>query len=158
MVELITTLVLIGILMAVAVPRMLAPSPFKVRTLADEIAAEIRYTQQLNMNYDANATFRIQPTASGYRMDIRLPDAGSPPEPRTVLRSGQGEGDGMYNAYRLIEDVAVIPDNFSVSFDKLGRPDTVASLKVTTDTISSCLRIVEETGFVEVEHDAENCP
>jgi type II secretory pathway pseudopilin PulG len=158
MVELISTLVIIGVLMAVAIPRILAPSPFKVRALADEIAAEIRYAQQLNMNYDANATFRIE----NRRMFI-VRDGGN-----IHLRSRQNDGNDDTEPYRrLPSEITLDRPSYNLTFSRLGQPyipgesmEVFAdeNIKVTYGGENTILCIEPETGFVDVRHGSGSCP
>lgn len=174
MVELITTIILIGILTAVAVPRILAPSPFRVRALADEIAAEIRYTQQLNMNYQAEATFRIVENGGRWVMLIERDVSGE--IRRLHLRSRQDDGG---NACILPGDTQepgrefpcrVLPSGFTLSnlelsFSRLGQPRGLdfedspryAYILEYGDQ-ETTLCIEDETGFVDVRHGSGSCP
>lgn len=167
MIELILTLVLIGILSAIAVPRILAPSPFKVRALADEIAAEIRYTQQLNMNYDANATFWITENDGRWVMFIERDVNGE--TRRLHLRSRQDDG-GNACPGDTSDPCRVLPSGFvlsslELSFSRLGQPRGLDfedhprftyTLSYADQVTTLCIE--EETGFVDVRHGSGSCP
>lgn len=169
MVELITTIILVGILTAVAVPRILAPSPFKVRALADEIAAEIRYTQQLNMNYGADATFRIGACDGDGATCMYIYRGTDNCDNRLYLRSRQDDNQrasGSVCPERELDgfDFSTIPDPFELSFSRLGRPSTGNNFAEVVIHLSGAsqeantLCVWPETGFVEVFRYEARCP
>src|SRR5688572_21016490 len=62
--ELITTLVIIGILSAMAVPRLLDNPEFAQRGYADEVAAALRYARQIAVASDCQS--RVTLNANDY--------------------------------------------------------------------------------------------
>jgi len=64
LVELVTVVVLIGIVTAVAGPRFFNMEAFQTRGYADELASSLRYAQRIAIASNCNVRFRI--TAGGY--------------------------------------------------------------------------------------------
>ncbi|MEX0730447.1 MAG: prepilin-type N-terminal cleavage/methylation domain-containing protein [Aquisalimonadaceae bacterium] len=82
LVELLLVVIILGILAAVAGPRIFQPTPFSARAAADELGALLRYTQQLNMNFGAEAVLVVDDAGRQFRIErgggpLRFPGAGS---------------------------------------------------------------------------------
>lgn len=68
LVELTLVLVIVGVIAAVAGARLLQPSPFGARATADELGALLRYAQQLNMNFAADAELVVDSAGRAFRL------------------------------------------------------------------------------------------
>ncbi len=137
LVELVMTLVIIGILAAVVGPRFFDRKVFDERLFFEETVSAVRYAQKLALA--SGCLTRISLDASGYRLrqavkctkgaytidvhgpDGQLPFAGTAPP-----------------------GVSVLATNFPVVFDSLGRPSSAASTAVGAFS----MQINAETGLV----------
>ena len=152
--ELVLVLVIVGVLGAMIVPRMIGSPPLEARTAADDIAAALRYAQQLGMNHDAAIRFRVD---SGRYLLERDAGAGWVPH---ALPSGELEGS-------VTSRLALTPASLDLRFDRLGRPYSGSTaLNVELAVIVSAgvvpenshtLCVQPETGYVRVRHGATGC-
>ncbi|MBI4808359.1 MAG: prepilin-type N-terminal cleavage/methylation domain-containing protein [Nitrosomonadales bacterium] len=127
LVELITVIVLVGIISVVALPRFASNDAFRARATADQVAAALRYAQKtaiashgvVTVNISAAATPDCGTTVTAGAIDCKIPDSVTIDKP--------------------------LP--WSVGFDAMGRPvpnigDAVVVGTTTTITIEA------ETGYV----------
>ncbi|MGH8595732.1 MAG: pilus assembly FimT family protein [Gammaproteobacteria bacterium] len=135
LVELITVLVLIGILSAVAAPRFADPSPFALRGFYDDAIVATRYAQKLAIA--SGCLVRIQFSA-GYTVFQSCNGAPEFPAPRP------GTSDPFSNN----APAGVSVGTASFTFDKIGRPITVSpsnTVAIGTYTVT----VTPETGLVQ---------
>jgi MSHA pilin protein MshC len=77
LIELVTTLVLVGVLAAVAAPRFADNRAFDQRGYADELAAGLRYAQRVAIASNCNAEFRIAANQySAFQPNVHCATAG----------------------------------------------------------------------------------
>ncbi len=123
LVELIMTMVILGIIAAVAAPRFFDSNVFQERGAADQVKAALRYGQKVAIAQHRNVIVNIAAAASS--------------NCSATLAAG--------NVSCVISNsVAVTPALPSVTFDSLGRPNAAASVTVGTTTIT----VEAETGYV----------
>lgn len=67
LVELVTVMILIGILAVVALPRFIGPSSYSAYSLRNEFLGELRLAQQLAMN-NTDRCYRISVTPTQYQL------------------------------------------------------------------------------------------
>lgn len=128
--ELIIVLVIVGVLAFVAIPRLDLPS-LKVMPVAEQVAAEIRYAQNLAMTRSQAHSF----TVGGGSYSISNAGGGVP--------LSNGEAAGSY------EDVAV--DAATVTFSpRFGRPDSGATIDVSAGSSMATVVVEGETGYVYI--------
>ncbi|WP_164230418.1 prepilin-type N-terminal cleavage/methylation domain-containing protein [Wenzhouxiangella sp. XN201] len=128
--ELLIVLVIVGVLAFIAIPRLDIPS-LKVAPVAEQIAAEIRYAQNLAMTRSAAHSF----TVGGGSYSISNAGGGVP--------LSNGEGAGSY------EDVTV--DAVTVTFSpRFGRPDGGSSIAVSAGSSVATIVVEGETGYVYI--------
>lgn len=139
LVELIVTLILLGILAVVALPRLFDRRDFDARAFLDQTAAALRYAQKaaiaqrrtVCVAFAANAvTLTIRSTAGGGACDTPLtgPAGGTP---YTVTAPGS---------------VTFNPVPAAFSFSAEGRPSAGASISI--DGIAMTISVEPETGYV----------
>jgi MSHA pilin protein MshC len=140
LVELVMVIVVIGVLTAIAVPRM-SLTDSSVHAQAAQIARDIRHVQMLAMTQGRTLTF--QSLGGSYRCTDSTSAIITDPATQQPFN------------FTLNNDVTVTAA--SVSFDSLGRPvsgGTLASAAVvftlTGDAQSSTLSVTPVTGFVVV--------
>jgi len=123
LVELIMTMVILGILAAVAAPRFFDNNVFQERGAADQVRAALRYGQKIAIAQRRNVSVQISSGAN--------PDCGA-----------QLTG-GNVNCV-ISNSVTANPALPTITFNALGQPDTAASSTIGTTTIT----IEAETGYV----------
>ena len=67
LVELVTVMLLIGVLSAVAIARY-NPDRFEVHAAAKELVAAIRYAQEMSMSHTGANNYQVSVTAGGYQV------------------------------------------------------------------------------------------
>lgn len=140
LVELILTIVIVGILAAVVGPRFFERSTFDERLYAEEVRAGLRHAQKLALAGGCRIRFSLDTT--GYRLlrDADCEGSGtlftpSVPDPST----GQAPYAGTPPAGTALSA------SFNVDFDALGRPSQAVSVTLGS---SHAVRVEAETGFV----------
>lgn len=136
LVELIMTMVIIGILAAVVAPRFFDNNVFQSRGFADQVQASLRYAQKIAI---AQHRF-VCAVFTGNSITL---STGATPACGTPLVSPSGDSSYVVNAPSGVA-FATVPTN--VSFDALGRPNAAQTLAVTG--AANSITIEAETGYV----------
>ena len=146
LIEVVAVLLLIGILSAVAIPRM-SETGYEVVVQRDVIMNHLRYTQIKAMS--TNTPWYITFTGNSYQ--LYEGDAGGP-----TLKLLPGEEN---TTATLLAGVSCSPAGSIISYDEWGKPatDTVASvllsgdrtLTLTKGSNSSTITIVNDTGLLQ---------
>ncbi|MCQ4250030.1 prepilin-type N-terminal cleavage/methylation domain-containing protein [Pseudomonas stutzeri] len=138
LIELIMTLMIIGILAAVVGPRFFDRRVFDERLFFEETVSAVRYTQKLAL-------------ASGCLTQVSLGTGGYQLRRAANCTSGaysaevQGpDGQTPFAATEVPAGVSVLATNFPVVFDSLGRPSGAANATIGAFTFS----VTAETGLV----------
>lgn len=76
LIELVTVIVILGLLAVVMIPRFLAPSNFESRTTADTLISSLRQAQQLAMSKAPNANVTVTTDNSNKRIRISYNEGG----------------------------------------------------------------------------------
>lgn len=133
MIELVIVMVLISVLAIVAIPR-LDSDGLRVAPLAERMAAEIRYAQNLAFTRSESHTFVINTSAGSYSI-LR---GGTP----VALSSGEASGS---------LDGASVSGLASVTFEpRFGRPYAGGSIDISAGGGNATITIEGETGYVQV--------
>ena len=138
-VELVMTIVIMGILAAVVGPRFFDRKVFDERLFFEETVSAVRYTQKLALA--SGCLTQVSLGAGGYHLrraasctsgvfsaEVQGPD-GQTPFANTEVPAG----------------VSVSATNFPVVFDSLGRPSSAANATIGAFTFS----VTAETGLVQ---------
>jgi MSHA pilin protein MshC len=114
LVELVTILVIVGVLSVVALPRMFDRSVFEARGFFDDALASVRYAQKFAIATGCDV--QVQFTATGYSVTRRAAcsSGGFSVSVRHPTRAGGLAGTAP-------SGVSVVPAT-SLYFDKIGRP------------------------------------
>jgi MSHA pilin protein MshC len=138
--ELVLTIVIMGILAAVAIPRLMSSSAFSSRGFYDEAQAVVRYAQKTAIAW--RRTIVVCVSANEVRAisnaDCNAPVAITHPVSGAALASTAPEG------------VALSPIG-SFSFDGMGRPSAAMTITLTssiTGDPARQIRVAAETGYV----------
>lgn len=138
LVELVLTLLVAGVIAAVAAPRMLDRSAFQTRGAAGEVRTALRYAQRLAMA--ENREVCVTTTSSD--MTLMFTDPPGPACSNPVVRP---DGDATSPTYTvtLPSGITLTPGSFR--FDAQGRPNAAQTLIVGGMTQ---ITIEGETGYV----------
>jgi MSHA pilin protein MshC len=144
LVELIMTMVIIGIIAAVAVPRFFDNDVFQSRGFADQVKATLRYAQKsaIAQHRKVCAAFTLNSIALTIDSDIPA-DGSCNSSPAGDLQSPSGGASYVINAPSGIA-FASTPTAFN--FDALGKPDTGQTISISGATDS--ITVEAETGYV----------
>lgn len=124
LVEMITIIVILGIIAAVAVPRFADNNTFQNRAAADQVAAALRYAQKVAIASHSDVTVNIS--------------AGTPEN------CGSAVAAGVVTC--VVNNNVIITDTTSVVFDFMGR--RVPNAQTTTTVGGTTITIEAETGYV----------
>lgn len=126
MVELITIIVIVGIISVVALPRFAGNDAFRDRATADQVAAALRYAQKVAIASHSNVTVNVSNAAPG-----------------APVNCGTAVAAGVITCE--VPNGVALGGMLSVAFDFMGTPTpNGASAVVGTTTIN----IEAETGYV----------
>ncbi len=147
--ELVTVMVLVGIIAAIVGPRMIGRGAFDARGYFDELLAGIQYAKQQAIAQRRQVCVAI--AAGGFS----ITQASAPPP------AGACDGTALTNpatggAYVVVPPAGsgLVLDGISgtvlpttLNFDQLGQPGAAISLRVTGDD-NHCLAVEAVTGYV----------
>ena len=128
LVELVTSLVILGLLAAYAAPRFFDNQPFQARGYADELAQALRHARKVAINSECPVHVVI--TAVGYSL-AQQANSNCTGAWTTAVRSA----DGSVVSGIAPPGVALAPAAV-IAFDRTGSPATATDLSVDTFTIS----------------------
>jgi MSHA pilin protein MshC len=142
LVELVTTIVIIGILSAIAVPRFFDTDTFAQRGYADEIASALRYARTIAVA--SQCPVRIQVNAGNYFVDLRAnvascTNAASPWS--TPLNGNDGPVLGTAPADVYVAAPVVIIFNANGQVDGAPPVISIGPFTITTDQISGRVEV-----------------
>ncbi len=142
LVELVTIIILIGILSVVALPRLFSQSSYSAYTLQDEFISEMRTAQLMALN-NSDRCYRVRVTASGYH----ILHYGS--------RNGSGRCTGAVQRTEAVQSfqgganlslISSAANSFDIDFDTLGRNFLGCS--------GACIRVIaDETRTIAIESE-----
>lgn len=139
LVELIMTMVIIGIIAAVAAPRFFDSSAFQSRGFADQVKASLRYAQKAAIAQRRNVC--VVMTASNITLTIAsVSGAASVCDANLAFPAGG-------NSITAPSGVTLSAATASFVFDALGRP-SVAQNTITISGATSPIVVEAETGYV----------
>lgn len=134
------TMVIIGIIAAVAAPRFFDNNVFQSRGFADQVQASLRYAQKIAIAQRRFVCVDLSSNTITLTIDTApITTAHTTAACGTALTLPSG---GAYSISRA--GVTITPAPASFNFDALGKPNAGASLLVGTTTIT----VEAETGYV----------
>lgn len=137
LVELIMTMVIVGILAVYAAPRFLGSSVFQSRGFSDQAQASLRYAQKVAI---AQHRFVCVNITTNNTLALTL---GATNACGTNLQSLSG---GTNYSIKAPNGIAVA--NTSFYFDAIGRPNLAQSIAVTGSGMTTTIIVEAETGYV----------
>jgi len=149
LVELITVMVIVGILAVAVLPRFFDANTFQSRGFNDQVISSLRYAQKV-----AIAQHRfvcVNTAANTILLSQGATNACGTPLPRTF------DGGDDCNALHNGEYCVAAPNGVNVgatvlSFDALGRPSSMSCITVSGN---NTIKVEAETGYV---HSVAACP
>lgn len=144
MVELILALLIVGVLAAVAVPRLVDRGAFQTRGAAAETRAALRYAQKLAMAKNREVCVTV--TATTVTLMLNPTQIAGAACITPVSRPGEGADYVL----TLPAGVALTPA-LAFRFDGLGRPVTIPANTNVNLTLGGSLAVtvLRETGYVQ---------
>jgi MSHA pilin protein MshC len=137
LVELVTTMILIGILAVTALPRFIGPSSYSAYSLRSEFLAELRLVQQLALN-NTDRCYRLSVTANQYQLS-HFTNRTGPSCSGAITRVD--EPQPLTGGARLVL-IDSNSDSFNIDFDINGRPQ----LKCNAN--NNCIQTVADESLV----------
>ncbi len=144
MVELIMTMVIIGIIAAVAAPRFFDNNVFQSRGFADQVQASLRYAQKAAIAQHRNVCVAM--TSSGISLTIAsVSGAAIPCGPNLAFPTGENSITAP-SGITLSPATSFIFDALGKPFDTLGNPSVVQKTITITGATNNIV-IEAETGY-----------
>ena len=151
MVELIVVMVLIGIVSAVAVPKLMSKNVFAPLALRDEIRSALRYAQKTAVarrrvvcssqaSADSAPTFRIASTAGASSCTVELNN----PIDTSILGN-----ISLTTSYEDLEKTLFFQPDGSITSDIAGQTPQVGSVKFSYEGDTYTIKVDGVSGYVE---------
>ena len=148
LVELVVTLVIVGILAAVAVPRMISGDAFSSRSFFDESRSIVRYAQKVAIAQRRLVFVNVTATRVEACYDAgcaaRVPSPVDPADP-------QGAHADSTEARWKLDPGRVTMTAANFTFDGLGQPSAAAAISFTSNVAGDPPRVItvtSQTGYV----------
>lgn len=144
LVELVMTMVIIGILGAVAVPRFFGTSVFQSRGYADQLKATLRYAQKVASAQNRFICLSFSTTSATLTYDATAPGS--------THATANCPGNAMTSPAGATPYIVSAPGGVTLTgatdfyFDVLGRPSIAQN--ITVAGYSTPIRVEAETGYV----------
>lgn len=138
LVELITTLVIAGVLAIYAAPRFMGSTIFQSRGFSDQVQASLRYAQKVAIAQNHTVCVNI----TGNTLALKLTKISACD---TNLQSLSGGGN-----YLITAPSNITVANASFTFDAIGRPSAVQNILISGGGITSTIIVEAETGYVHL--------
>ena len=147
LVELVTIMILVGILAVFVAPRFADRRVFDTRGAFDEVSAALRYARQQAVAQRRVVCVAL--TTSGVSIARALLPEQSACSATALLNPATGRDYllQMPAGVALAASGATPALPVSIRFDPLGRPDAAAGIRINGDS-SLCLSVEAETGYV----------
>ena len=128
LVELVTSLVILGLLAAYAAPRLFDNQPFQARGYTDELAQALRHARKVAITTECSV--RVDVTAVGYSL-AQQANVSCTGAWTTTVRNADGSV-----ARGITPEGVVSSPNTQITFDRTGSTSAVPDLAIDTFTIS----------------------
>lgn len=142
LVELVVTIIIIGILAAAVIPRFDGSTGFDEREFRDRIAAGLRYAQKsaVAARRTTCALFADSPPTVTFRIGTSSADC--------LTGAALIGPDGNALVVATPRNVAFAPLPATISFDPLGRPNAAGSVQISGLPVALAITVEAETGYV----------
>ena len=131
LIEIVTALVIIGVLAVISTTRFISTSTISVRSAAEMIQADIRYAQEIAMTHHISKSVIFSSGSFTYTFN---------------------PASGMDPSGELPSEVTIV-NNFTVTFNSLGEPTAGggSAVSISAGGQSKIIRVFEYTGRVSVD-------
>jgi MSHA pilin protein MshC len=151
LVELIMTMVIVGILAAVAAPRFFDTNVFQSRGFADQVQASLRYAQKVAIAQRRSVCVAFDSVAVPNNITLTIdsdtpPDGACNPAPAGNLQSPSGDASYVISAPDGVA-FGTAPAPVDFRFNALGTP-TNAPQAISITGAANAILIEAETGYV----------
>lgn len=139
LIELIVVLAILGIMSAVILPKIHLIERYKLKSQAETLAEDIRYTQRLAMSENANYYFQIQKKENSYN-----------------IRSGNIKDKNVKKIY-LSKDIKFTEESKSeIKYTSKGTPGMSGTIRLTSNNYRVEITIRPSSGRVTVYNITKN--
>ena len=140
LVEMVLVLIIVGVLAAVAAPRLLDRSAFQTHGASAEVRTALRYAQKLAMAKNREVCV----TATAANLTLMFTDPPGPACSQFVLRP---DGDASQPTYTVTSPSGIALTPMAFRFDGQGRPSPNIVLNLTVGGTVD-ITVERETGYV----------
>jgi MSHA pilin protein MshC len=144
LVELLSTLILVGILAVVAIPRLVGVEAYNTRGFSDRVLAGLRYAQKQAIAKRRKVCVSVLATRITFHY---ASVAGAAAACDAALAGPGGQSPFVVMAESSGAGSVVLAPVTTFSFSALGRPSTGQILTVSGDSVVT-IRVESETGYV----------
>lgn len=150
LVELVVTIIVIGILAATILPRFANRSEFNQRGAADKVLASLQFARKAAVAARRDVCVSL----SGKTFDVTINQ--NPPEDdrscdvalELPFRDSSCTGGAVAGRFCIPDDVTLSPSLASITFDPAGRTSGTHTLTFSGGDLSTTVQVVGETGYV----------
>ena len=133
LIELVMTMVILGILSVVALPKFFDNAIFQSRGFADQVLATLRYAQKVAIAQHQNVCVNLDATTITLTIDATCSTNLNLPDRQT-------------NSLTAPTGITLLAIPAALTFDALGRANTVAT--ITISGVDTAITVEAETGYV----------
>lgn len=144
-VELVVTLVVIGIMAVVILPRFMGRTDFDAQGFQDQLAGAIQFSRQQAIAQRRTVCVAVE--GSGLAVTRARTVGGACVDPLLNPATGAAYAVSVPSGLGLVAYAPTAALPLSLNFDALGRPNAAAGLRITGST-GQCLTVETETGYV----------
>lgn len=148
LIELIMTMVIVGILAVVVAPRFLGTSVFQSRGFADQVQTTLRYAQKVAIAQHRNVCVTLTANAISLKV-ASLDGAGSPCDSNLISSAGQASNCSSAT-YKICAPTTAITlassPSMSFNFDALGSTPSRQTISISGS--SNNIIVEAQTGYV----------
>lgn len=137
--ELVATMVIIGVLAAVAIPRFITQAEFDAFGFAEQTRAALRYAHKSAIAKRRQVCVDVVANQLSLRVATTFRAASCD---ETLVNPADG------NAYMQTAPRGVTISSASFSFDELGRPGAATALSIAGGALTQVVTVEAETGYV----------
>jgi len=139
------TMVIIGIISAVAIPRFFDTDVFRARGFADQVQATLRYAQKVAIAQHRFVCVAIDSITVPNKITLTINTTATCPGGPLV--SPTGEASYVINAPSGIA-FGTLPSSNPFSFDALGKPSFTSNQSISIVGATNPIVVEAETGYV----------
>ena len=146
LVELVMTMVIIGIMGAVVAPRFFSANVFQSRGFADQVKASLRYAQKMASSQNHFVCVTLATTSITLSLDTIAPGSTHPVAtcPGSNLASPSGQPTYTITAHGAVTSGGAT----SFYFDTLGKPSFATTQTILVSGYATPVTVEAETGYV----------